>query len=313
MAGSEQSEVQVWVNGDLKKSQKGNGEDYLVWKGIDVSDWVGEEAQIRIADNDEEGWIAADHIMFSDILYDTEREHAKWVDWGKDFYAARTFRDFDVTEKRKLWMAWFGNWTYIHDVPTEWGGTGQSLPREIQLQSSEKGYRIVQSPVPELQQLRKSAVTEYEDEVIEGKKALKDFNPDRNAYEFKATFELEPQQQQHFGINLAVGDTNKVVLGYDTVTSNVILDRTNAGNVDFHSDFPTVMQAPYEPEKDEIDFHVFVDQLSIEVFVNNGEKVLTSMIFPNEEDLGVELFSNNSETTLKDFKAWQLNSIWEKK
>ncbi len=42
---------------------------------------------------------------------------------------------------------------------------------------------------------------------------------------------------------------------------------------------------------------------SIEVFVNDGEIVLTSQIYPNAANRGVELCSSCGPSTLQNFKA----------
>jgi hypothetical protein len=66
-------------------------------------------------------------------------------------------------------------------------------------------------------------------------------------------------------------------------------------------------------KNNEIKFHVFVDQLSVEVFVNDGDVVLTSLMFPNPYfQKGIEAFSENAASVLKEFNAWELKSIWEK-
>lgn len=311
MAGtvSESTGVHILVNGDLKKSKYPIESDHLVWTGIDVSPWIGEQAHIEIVDNDEDHRIAVDHILFSDILYETGREHAYWIDWGEDFYAPRTFRDYDNLEDRKVWIAWLGNWTYARELPTAWGGSAQSIPREITLISGDTGYELNQKPVAELKKLRSDLIY-IENKMIDNEVTFEEFDPEKNSYEIKATFELSPGNEQNFGLNLAKGNNNKVVIGYDAVTSNIYLDRTKSGNVTFNSEFPTISQVPFVPDDNHITFHVFVDQLSVEVFVNGGKKVLTSKIFPDASDTEIEFFSMNGKTILSHLYAWKMKSIW---
>jgi len=41
-----------------------------------------------------------------------------WLDYGPDYYAARTYRDYDEVENRTILMAWLGNREYANFVPT---------------------------------------------------------------------------------------------------------------------------------------------------------------------------------------------------
>ncbi|MEZ5199178.1 MAG: GH32 C-terminal domain-containing protein, partial [Bacteroidales bacterium] len=146
----------------------------------------------------------------------------------------------------------------------------------------------------------------------EGTTVLTEFKPLKNTYEFEAVYEVKPGSDQKVGFNLCVSDANKMVLGYDAKTSNVFIDRTQSGYVNFNSKFPRVINAPVQLKENKISFHVFVDQLSLEVFVNDGDVVLTSLMFPNPYfQKGIELFSINESSVLQSFNGWELNSIWE--
>ena len=50
---------------------------------------------------------------------------------------------------------------------------------------------------------------------------------------------------------------------------------------------------------------IFVDQSSVEIFVNDGEEVFTTRIFTKEESQGIEFFADSSvdlEATLWEIK-----------
>ena len=111
-------------------------------------------------------------------------------------------------------------------------------------------------------------------------------------------------------MNVCVGNGHKVVVGFDGALNNVWLDRTLSGNVGFNASFPNVVHVPLKSATGPVKFHIFVDQCSIEVFVNDGERVLSSLIFPETTDRGLELFSSFNPSTLQSLKAWQLATIW---
>lgn len=307
------SGVKLFVGNREVAHKQADGIQVFSWVGFDVSEWVGEKAHIEVSNTSKDSidWVAVDHFIQSDVLLDTGREHANWIDWGQDFYAISRYRNYDEKEDEKyIWIGWLGNWTYIRDNPTPWGSTAESIPRSISLISSSEGYTITQNPINEFKKLRSDSVS-IDSRDISGTIPLKEFMPVRNTYELKATFELNGLKEQDFGLNIAVGGTDKIVLGYDRSTSNIYLDRTKSGEVSFHPEFPSIAKAPISIDDGEITFHVFVDQLSVEVFINDGKKSISSLVFPKPESVGIEFFSNNGTTHLRRLDAWNLSSIWE--
>jgi fructan beta-fructosidase len=309
--------INLIVNGTVIQTATGNNDEILRWNGWNVAQWKGQNAQIQIVDNATGGWghILIDHITFSDELWNFNLEHANWVDWGSDFYAARIYRDYDNVEPCIAWLGWMCNWQYANSIPTipippGWGGAGaESIPRNLQLVSSPKGCQLIQQPLSRLQTLRGTLVA-VPPFTVQNTVNLGQFQPATNCYELEAVFNLFGTNQ-NFGLNLCVGGTtNKVVVGYDASTSNIYLDRTASGNVSFSSSFPNVVTAPFSTKDGYIKFHVFVDQSSVEIFVNDGQAVLTSLIYPNPSSLGMQVFSVNGPTVLRNVNAWKLSRIW---
>jgi sucrose-6-phosphate hydrolase SacC (GH32 family) len=95
--------VNLLVDRKIVRTQTGNGgNSHMVWKGWDVTEFIGKKARIEIVDNlsleVSEGWggqIFCDAIMLSDELpsykYNEGWVDAFWIDWGPDFYAARAW------------------------------------------------------------------------------------------------------------------------------------------------------------------------------------------------------------------------------
>lgn len=305
--------INLLVNGEIVRSTTGQESDRLKWAGWVVADLIGEEAVIEIVDRSPTRWghINVDHIMFSDVVINTGREHANWIDWGPDFYAMRIFRDYDGVMDSTVWMAWMGSWDYANDTPTTWGRGVQSIPREISLVSTPRGYEIHQRPWPALRQLRGPEI-EVSSMLVRDAVPVEAFKPARNVYEVEAVFYLDDAGAQQVGLNLCAGGGDVVAIGYDALSRNVFLDRRKSGNVGFSERFPRRVSAPFFEPGGEIKFNVFVDQSSIEVFVNDGRRVLTSQIYPDPGNRGVELFSYRGDVILSSLSAWELASIWEK-
>jgi len=314
---SGQTCLNLIVNGSVVQTATGNNDEILRWNGWNVTQWKGQNAQLQIMDSATSGWghILVDHILFADELWDFNLEHANWVDGGSDFYAARIYRDYDNAEPCIVWLGWMCNWQYANSIPTlpippGWGGAGaESLPRNLQLVSSVKGCQLIQQPISRLQILRGTSIT-IPPFTCQNTVNLSQFQPATNTYELEAVFNLFGTNQ-NFGLNLCVGGTtNKVVLGYDATAANLYLDRTVSGNVSFNANFPNIVTAPFSTKDGYIKFHVYVDQSSIEIFVNDGQAVLTSLIYPNSNSLGLQAFSLGDPTVLRSFKAWKLARIW---
>ena len=303
--------IDLVVDGEVVRTATGRDSDTLMWSGWDVADWKGKRGQLRIVDRHRGDWanITVDHILFSDVLMDQDREQANWIDWGPDFYAVRAWRPYGERDDRTVWMGWMGNWDYARSVPTSWGKGAESIPREVRLASAPGGYRIHQAPIPELAGLRREP-SRVATRKIQGDPEELSFRPGRNCYEIEAEFEWD-EPGVDVGLNLCVGGTNRTVVGFDTRTSSVYLDRRRSGNVGFAPRFAGRFTAPHVATGNTIKFRVIVDQSSIEVFVDGGKTVLTALIFPDPGDRSVELFARRGTATLRSLSAWELDSIWK--
>lgn len=307
-----QSSVSLLVDGEPVRTASGEGAGEMKWASWDVSDLRGKDAQIRIRDdvtNADYGHVNIDHILFSDSPALSGQEHANWLDYGADYYAVRTYRDYDNAENRTVTMGWMGNWEYASDVPTSWGKGALALPREIALVSFAGGLRIVQRPIPALEGLRQAPVRLERRQVV-GSAQLSEFRPLRNTYEIDATFEIDDPAAR-FGLKTVVNGSYHITVGYDAPSATLFLDRTSAENGGFNGRFAKFLTAPLEPVDGKIRLHIFVDQSSIEVFANDGLVTMTGLILPGSDSLGIELFSENGAASLLELTAWELDSIWD--
>ncbi len=306
------------VDGEIRRTVTGDQSNVFKWNGWDVSDLVGKKAHLVVVDaisDSTHGAIAIDHILFSNELMNHQLEHALWLDYGNDYYATRTWRNYDEPHtfgNTVFAIGWMGNWDYSRWAPTSWGKGFQSLPRVMALKQHPTGYRIVQQPIPQLKQLRRplhsmNGVTIGKDIKIEP------FRPTKNTYEIEVKF--KPDDAAVFGFNMLVGDGRKLALRYDPMTSTLCLDRTNC--TDFISErrftdaFAKKIYAPSVLNNGVLKMHIFIDQASVEIFVNDGSIVFSAVTFPSENQLGIEIFSENGTTEIVSLEAWEIKSIWE--
>lgn len=303
--------VKLFVEDETVRSAIGDDTDTMRWISWDVSQWAGKQAHIEVYDQRTAaigGGVSVDHFMFSDTPALAGREHANWLDYGPDYYAVRSYNDYDEPNSPKIIIAWLGNWEYATTVPTEWGRGSQALPREITLRSGSGGLRIYQKPIPALEVLRQEQVM-LENRVVNGVTELSEFQPARNTYEIDLTFRITDPEAK-FGIKTAVNGSYGITVGYDAATSTLFLDRTIAENSSFNARFAKYNTAPLKPIDGSVRLHIYVDQSSIEVFANEGEVTMSALMLPNPDSLGIEIFSQNGAVNLTSFRAWELKSIW---
>lgn len=304
--------INLIVGGNVVRSSTGEDSDVMRWAGWNVEEFKGRQARLQIVDDFGGFWgrIYIDQILFSDILTDHRREHANWVEFGPDFFAPKIVRDYDGLETDVKWLGWIGSWEYEQNrpVPANWGKGAESIFRKLQLVSSPKGYQLSQLPGNEMQALRGAVVNVLPRKVRETV-SLTEFHPSTNTYEMEAVFNLNGAGR-NFGLNLCRGGTQRVVVGYDASSSQLYLDRRSSGYVSLHPSFPRIVSTPLKTQGDQLKLRIFVDQSSIEVFADDGQRVLTAQIYPDPSGTGVELFSFGGETTLGSLKAWPLASIW---
>lgn len=200
-------------------------------------------------------------------------------DRGFDFYAPQVMKD---PNGRQILVGWMGL-PEIH-YPTDKYGWAHCLtiPRELSLRED----RLIQKPVQELQKLRKEKV-EADENLSNESRELKGFTGE--TYELLCTFDVNDADE--VGVHLRVSEKEQTVLTYSKVNEELLLDRTHAGQA-FAEEFGTVRRCSYQ--KDKVKFHIFVDQSSVEIFVNDGEEVFTARIFPGEDSTGIRFFAKGN-------------------
>lgn len=229
-----------------------------------------------------------------------------WVDYGTDYYAAISWNNIPEDDGRRLWVGWMNNWDYANEIPTYPWRSAQSIPRSVHLETIDDNIKVIQRPVEELQSLRTEYLTLEDIEVPTGSHPLE---ASGKAYEF--VVEFDPGDSDVVGVKVREGTWEETLIGYDAVNGSVFVDRTNSGEDGFHDGFAQRNDAPAVLRDGKIKLHVFVDWSSVEVFVNDGEAVITNRIFPDPDSQGISLFAEGGNATLQSMDFWTLNSIWD--
>ena len=231
-----------------------------------------------------------------------------WADWGKDFYATNTWNDMPKDDGRRVWIGWFSNWQYANVEPTMLWRGAQSVPRTLTLRRYSDGLRLAQTPVRELQSLRHERLRIENLSVAEVNQKLRASGTPGAVYEVEA--ELKPGEATEIGLRLRKGSAAETFVGFDAAQRELFVDRTHSGDVSFSKDFAGRFSAKLE-KNDSVSLHVFVDRSSVEVFANDGERVLSDRIYPAPGSNGIEVYAIGAGGRVVSLTIWALDSIWK--
>ena len=242
------------------------------------------------------------------FVNETPAEQELWADYGKDFYATNSFSDLPPKDSRRIWIGWISNWQYASREPTAvWRGA-QSLPRELSLAQFPGGIRLVQKPIVESKSLRQRKLLQLSNvSVPMAMQAMHSANVRGETLEIEA--ELAPGDAKEMGFRLRKRGPEETVLGVNAENKEVFVDRTHSGQVSFAPEFPGSHKAALRLGS-RVKLHIFLDRSSLEVFVNDGEVVLTDRIYPSDGNDGIELYSSEERGKVLSLTIWKLSSIW---
>jgi sucrose-6-phosphate hydrolase SacC (GH32 family) len=305
-----ETRMDLWVDGKVVRTISGADDERLAWRSWNVREFVGKQAKLQIVDDHKGGWghISVDQLMLADAPARPASEAALWFDYGKDCYAAVSWSDVPKSDGRRLWLGWLSNWQYAGDVPTSPWRSAMTIAREVGLRKTAEGIRLVQKPVREQAKLRDRHFHFKGGELAAVNAWLKQNKVQGNQLELVVEFEAANVGTQ--GLKVLTGPKEATVIGVDRDLARVFVDRTQSGQVDFHPKFSGVHDAPFAPRDGRVKLHIFVDACSVEMFVNDGEFVITDLVFPSETSRGVEFFGPESGTRVRSLDVWTLKSAW---
>ncbi|EKQ57923.1 MULTISPECIES: glycoside hydrolase family 32 protein [unclassified Clostridium] len=211
------------------------------------------------------------------------------VDYGFNFYAPQTTMD---SKGRRIMVGWMTMWE--KEYPTyskshNWAGA-MTIPREVILKDTKLYFR----PVEEIENYRVNEVV-LKDLKISGDKKLDIIG---DSYELEIVYDAK--EADEFGLKLRVSDQEETVLSYRKK------DRQFIFNIDKSGIGPKgERRAEVDLINNKLRLRIFVDKCSIEVFVNDGEKVMTSLIYPSEDAVGIKVFSKG-ESSIEILRKWDI-------
>jgi len=197
-------------------------------------------------------------------------DETKWMDYGKDHYAAITFDN--APDGRHILMAWMSNWQYANLVPTLQYRSANAVPCDIDLFEHAGKTYVGRTPAQELLALRGRRLLKR------SAAARRTFDAEKGAYELLVNINPSAAGQTRLSLQNEKGE--RVVLTYDMAAATLSVDRTLSGETDFSDAFKAVTTAPVRGQISGL--RIFVDKSSVEVFDADGRLSLTHLVFPTQ-------------------------------
>lgn len=204
------------------------------------------------------------------FVCDTKPEVTKWMDYGKDHYAAVTFDN--APDNRHVIIAWMSNWQYANQVPTKQYRSGNSIARDLHLYEHNGDTFVGVVPSKEVDAKRGKAVVKN----FSGKK--KTFDAVDGAYEMVLNLSARPKTPLTLTLQNAKGE--KVTMTYNAADGTFAMDRKLSGETSFCDAFAAVTTAPVNGEMRTL--RLFFDKCGIEAFDGEGKMAMSNLVFPSE-------------------------------
>ena len=229
-----------------------------------------------------------------------KREKITSADYGLDFYAPQTLLTQDG---RRILIGWMQSWdANITPTTFQWSGM-MTIPRELTLEQG----RIYQRPVRELENYHTNLV-QYDNVSITGSTTLENIQ----GRILDLLVEITGFEFDHFRIQLAKNDKYETFVQYSRKKGCLTIDRTHSG-IDRDVVCRRKMElAPMQEENDKkvLKLRILLDKYSVEIFANDGEKVMSSLFYtPLEADNIVFDSDGTAQINIKKYSFDDLQQI----
>ena len=206
------------------------------------------------------------------------------VDYGIDFYAPQTIL---APDGRRIMIGWMQNWDTCSFRAQDIRWFGQmSLPREL----SVKNGRLYQKPVRELENIRCDKAA-YRDVSFSGTISLEGIRGRRVDMELSVSPEEGQELYRKFAVRFAENDEYRTSLSFHPKDSILKIDRKFSGSrrAIIHQ-----RRSLVRSENGKLKLRIILDRFSAEIFVNDGEQVLTTIVYTIQEADGISFFADGT-------------------
>ena len=194
------------------------------------------------------------------------RESVQPVDHGLNFYAPQTVL---TPDGRRVMIGWMDSWETCKEAPRRHPWYAQmSMPRELFIENG----RLCQRPVREIETLWRDTVV-HENVTIREETIL----PGVKGRLLDLTVRLDTGNTgcRRFSLRVARDERHETLIRCDLARGELVFDRGHAGS---RRDIAHTRHVIAEPEDGRLTLRLLMDRESVELFINHGERVVTSLI-----------------------------------
>jgi fructan beta-fructosidase len=223
-----------------------------------------------------------------------------WVDNGTDNYAGVTYNN--APNRDPIFIGWMSNWRYAQKVPTFPWRSAMTMPRNMQILNTSLGLRLASNPIKRLDHIKHKQVKLTENKIEKFPNAIG---------EIVLNYNLESTTANKMGITIFNSSNEKIIIGFNKITNQVFIDRTNAGIHNFENDFAANIVAKRNATNTILKLRILIDKSSAEVFADDGTTIITATFFPSTEFDKIELLQQEGNAKPINAFLYPMKSIWK--
>ena len=182
-----------------------------------------------------------------------------------------------------------------HILGHNWCGA-QILPRELTF----KNGKLYQTPVREIENYYANKVEQTELNV-----SSTDTIPGISGNKIDLTLTLDCSNSQKGGLKVLQSGNEYTSIYYDKSLGSIVINRANSGEKITGKEQNSSYRLA-EIEGDVMKLRIIIDVSSIEIFINDGEKVMTSVVFPTNSQNNITFFSEGGTTCFSDIVKYDV-------
>lgn len=249
---------------------------------------------IEAADDQFENIYQSGYII-GDFQLDTlkfDHQAFKELDQGFDFYAPQTFID---KHGKRILIGWMGLPEIDYATDQEDWAHCLTIPRELSIENGQ----LMQRPIEALKQLRTNKETA---EGYANKHSVKLYPYEGKQFELLIDIIENEATEIYFDVRVSKKCSTQII--YNTKEKSITLDRFESGVVSEAVEKSTRVA---KLDNDLKQLRIYSDTSSLEIFVNDGERVLTTRIFPDEDAVNFKTSTESGQVYLK-FTKYDIQS-----
>lgn len=213
--------------------------------------------------------------------YKFNREDYGTIDFGLDFYAPQTL---ETKDGRRIMIGWMQSWEN-NIVPNDFNWCGMmSIPRELTI----KDGKLIQTPIREIKNYYKNTV-KHENVLIKEEVELEGIS----GRELDMTIEIDSLECKEFIIKIAKNKEYETLITLDPTKNIISFDRSYSARL---SDTLHKREMNIKNHNGTIKLRLIMDKYSAEIFVNDGEQVMTSTFYTDLNATNISFYAEGKAT-----------------